>query len=146
MTRNIVLVDDHKIVRQGLKLLLETESDMHVIAEAGNGSEAAKIVAQVRPDILVTDIRMPGISGIELTKAVKNTSPETIVIVLSMFGEEIYVLEALKSGANGFVIKESSGDELISAIKHCDEGHFFVSESILTNRIKEMMRETSKEA
>ncbi len=145
MVKKIVLVDDHMILRQGLKLLLEADPDIKIIAEAGNGTEAAKIVAKLRPDILITDIRMPGMTGIELLKHVKKHTPETKVIVLSMFGDEVYVIESLKSGASGFVIKESSADDLISAIKHCNNGYCFVSRSILTNKIKKMLKEASKE-
>lgn len=136
MAVGIMLADDHTIFRQGLRLLLEGEPDMKVVAEVGSGTEAAEAMVRVRPDVLITDLRMPGLNGIELTKKVKKLSPETKVIILSMFGDKAYILRALENGAKGYVVKESSASELVLAIREALAGRCFVSESVMTDRIR----------
>ncbi len=140
MTTRIVLADDHKIVRQGLRFLLESESDLQVIAEAATGTEAAAIIQKEQPEVLVADIRMPGLTGIELVREIKKTSPKTVTVILSMFSDEAYIIEALRAGARGYVAKESSVEELVAAIRKAISGQVFVSGSAASKKVKALLK------
>jgi DNA-binding NarL/FixJ family response regulator len=126
----IVLADDHILVRQGLKRLLEDEPNFEVIGEVGDGDEAVEITSRLKPDILVTDLKMPRLDGIKVTQQVRRLSPNTRVIILSMYGVSLYVDAAFKAGACGYVIKKSSADGLIKAIRTVAAGKSYVSPSI----------------
>jgi two-component system response regulator NreC len=127
MTTTIMLADDHKIVRQGLRALLEAEPDLHLVGETGDGLEAVQLAERLCPDVLVLDLMMPGLGGLEVTLQVGKRSPQTRVIILSMHADEAYVLEALKNGAAGYVLKESSADELVQAVREVVAGRRFLS-------------------
>jgi len=127
VTTTIMLADDHKIVRQGLRALLEAEPDFHLVGEAGDGLEAVQLAARLCPDVLVLDLMMPGLGGLEVTLQVGKRSPQTRVIILSMHADEAYVLEALRNGAAGYVLKESSADELVQAVREVVAGRRFLS-------------------
>src|SRR5688572_802637 len=107
----IVLADDHAVVRQGLRKLLESELDCQVQGEASNGWEALKLVEQFKPRILIVDMVMGGLNGLEVIKRVRQSTPQTQIIVLSMHSDESYVREALRAGALGYVLKESKSNE-----------------------------------
>jgi two-component system response regulator NreC len=123
----IVLADDHCIVRQGLRALLAAEPGLRVVAEAADGLEALQIVERQRPQVLVLDLIMPSLNGIEVTRQVRQRSPETQVIILSMHSDEAYVLEALRAGAAGYVLKESPIDELLRAIDEVTQGRRYLA-------------------
>jgi DNA-binding NarL/FixJ family response regulator len=112
----IVLADDHKVVRQGLRKLLETEPGFRIIGEAGDGLEVTRLVEQLQPDVLVLDLMMPALNGLEITRQVRKHSRKTQVVILSMHKDESYVLEALKNGAAAYVLKDSSMEELVTAV------------------------------
>lgn len=116
MSVNILLVDDHPIVRHGLRTLLRGEAGFIVVGEASNGVEALQMLERLKPDVLIVDLIMPGVTGLEVVRQAKELSPNTRVIVLSMHENEAYVLEAMKSGAMGYVLKGSSSTELVQAI------------------------------
>jgi DNA-binding NarL/FixJ family response regulator len=122
-----MLADDHKIVRQGLRALLEAEPDFHLVGETGDGLEAVQLAERLCPDVLVLDLMMPGLGGLEVTLQVGKRSPQTRVIILSMHADEAYVLEALRNGAAGYVLKESSADELVQAVREVVAGRRFLS-------------------
>ncbi len=124
---SIVLADDHKIVRQGIKSLLEMEPDFRIIGEAGDGLEAVRCIENLHPDILVVDLSMPYLSGIEVIREIQKRSPKTGIIVLSMHSTEAYVLQALEAGAVGYVLKESGLDQLVHAIREAVAGHLYLS-------------------
>lgn len=130
---NIILADDHQVVRKGIKSLLGTEPDFNVIGEAGDGLETVKLVEQLEPEVLVLDLMMSGINGLEVTRQLSKKSPQTGIVILSMHSNEAYVLEALRSGAKGYIIKESPPDELIRAIREVASGRRYLS-SPLTER------------
>jgi NarL family two-component system response regulator LiaR len=135
----ILLVDDHALVREGTRRLLETEKDVEVVAEASSGEEAIELVRSLLPDIAVMDISMPGIGGIEATRAIKKNCPETAVLILSAYDDEPYLLALLDVGAAGFLLKNVHGQELIQAIRAVARG-----ESVLQPSIAEkMMRRLS---
>jgi DNA-binding NarL/FixJ family response regulator len=131
----IILADDHQVVRQGLRAVLEAESHFRVVGEAGNGLDAARLVERLQPDVLVIDLMMPGLNGLEVTRQVKKGSPKTHVIVLSMHKDESYVVEALKNGAVGYVVKDSSVDELFKAIREALAGRRYLSPPLSNSAI-----------
>jgi len=123
----IVLADDHQIVRQGLRARLEGERDLSVIGEAGNGLEAARLVERLRPNVLVLDLMIPELSGLEVTRQLKKRSPKTRVVILSMHSHESYVVEALRNGAAGYVLKDASAEELIKAVREAAANRRYLS-------------------
>lgn len=127
MSISIVLADDHHVVRQGLRALLEAEPHFFVKGEAGDGLTALQMVENLRPDILVLDLMMPGLNGLEVTRQATKLSPSTRIIILSMHAGEAYVLEALRNGAYGYVLKDSGADELVEAINTVMGGRRFLS-------------------
>lgn len=124
---NIILADDHHIVRQGLRHLLEAEADFCIVGEAADGLETVEMVEQLQPDILVLDLMMPGLGGLDVTRQVKQRVPDTSVIILSMYSTEAYVMEALKNGASGYVLKKSTGDDLVRAVREVTAGRRYLS-------------------
>lgn len=138
----IVLADDHHVVRQGIRSLLEGEPDFQVIGETADGLEVAQLVETLHPDILVLDLMMRDINGIDVTREVRKRWPSTGVVVLSMYGNEAYVLEALRAGAKAYVLKESSADELVRAIHEAAVGHRYLSSPLSEQAIKEYVRKT----
>ena len=113
----VLLADDHRIVREGLKSLLEAQDDMEVVAEAGDGRQALEMAAELEPDVVVMDVGMPQLNGIEATRRLMNDQPDTKVVALSMHSDRRYVAEALKAGASGYLLKDGAFEELISAIR-----------------------------
>jgi len=124
MTITILLVDDHHVVRQGLRSLLALETDFQVIAEASDGLEAVRTIDQLRPQVSIVDLMMPGLGGLEVTRQVCQW---TRVLILSMHDNEAYVMEALRNGAYGYVLKDSTAEELIWAVRVVAEGRRFLS-------------------
>jgi len=125
----IVLADDHHVVRQALKSLLETESGFEFVGEAGDGIEALKVVERLRPRILVCDLMMPGLNGLEVTRQVTKDT-KTRVIILSMHSSDAHVSEALKNGASGYVLKDAQASELVHAIREVAAGRRYLSKPL----------------
>ena len=123
----IVLADDHTIVRQGLRLLLEAEPDFVIVGEASDGLEVAGLIDRLRPDVLVLDLMMPGVNGLEVTRIVCQQFPETSVVILSMHADESYVLAALKNGAAAYVLKDAGADDLLQAVREVVQGRRYLS-------------------
>src|SRR5476651_496815 len=123
----IVLLEDHKIVRQGLKMLLNAEADFEVIGEAADGLEGMDMVRKLQPDVLVTDMSIPGLNGIEVVRTVKAEYPNIKTIVLSMHASEDFVLPAFAEGALGYVLKDSCADDLVNAIHQAFNGCRYLS-------------------
>jgi two-component system, NarL family, response regulator NreC len=127
MRVSIVLADDHQIVRKGLRALLEAEADFQIVGEASTGPETVQLVERLTPDILVLDLMMPGLNGLEVARQVRQQSPSTRVIVLSMHTNEAYVLQALKNGASGYVLKNADMAEIVQAIHQVIAGLRYLS-------------------
>ena len=123
----IVLADDHTIVRQGLRALLEAEMGISVVGEASDGLEVTALVERLRPDVLVLDVMMPGVNGLEVTWQVRQCAPETKIIILSMHANEAYVVAALRNGAHGYVVKDSSAVDLVQAVHNVIQGNRYLS-------------------
>lgn len=124
---DILLADDHHIVRQGLRALLESDSHFRLVGEAGDGIEAVRLTERLKPDVLITDVMMPGLNGLEVTRQVTKSVPRTRVIILSMYTNDAYVLEALKNGASGYVLKDSQASDLIQAVREVAAGRRYLS-------------------
>jgi DNA-binding NarL/FixJ family response regulator len=136
----IVLADDHHVVRQGLRSLLEAEPDFSVIDETGDGLEAAQLVERLQPDVLVLDLMMPGLNGLEVTRQVSQRSPRTQVVILSMHANEAHVLEALRAGAAAYVLKESTSAELVQAVREAVAGRRYLSPPLSERAIEIYMQ------
>ncbi len=126
----IMLADDHPVVRQGLRNLLETGTGFCIVGESGDGLETVQLAERLKPDVLITDIMMPGLTGMEIARQVRDRAPRTRVLVLSMYNNEAYVLEALKNGAAGFVLKDSAATELLHAVSKVAAGQRHLSEAL----------------
>jgi len=124
----IVVADDHSIFREGLQLLLKKEKTIELAGEAADGDALLALIAEVQPDVVVTDIDMPGKNGIEVTRILKQSHPSIGVIALTMFGEEHLVVDMMEAGANGYVLKESKKEEIIQAILTASEGGSYFCE------------------
>jgi two-component system response regulator NreC len=123
----VVLADDHVVVRNGLRLLLESDPEFVVVGEATNGIEALKLVKRRKPQVLIVDLVMPGMDGLETTRRISRLRLDTRVVILTMFGDEPYLLDALGSGASGYVVKESCADDLFQAIREVVAGRYYLS-------------------
>jgi DNA-binding NarL/FixJ family response regulator len=141
----LFLADDHPVVRVGLRTLLEREPDFSIIGESASGLQTVDLVKSLKPHILILDLMMPDMHGTEVTFLVKQYSPSTHVIILSMHSSEIYVLEALKRGASGYVLKDSTGSNLIQAIREVISGRRYLSPP-LSERSIETYAEVTKNA
>jgi len=139
-TIRIVLIDDHKLFREGVKRILEFESAFEVIAEGDDGGEAAKLVKENKPDVVLMDINMPGMNGLQSTADLVKYFPDTKVIILSIHDDESYVTQALKTGAQGYLLKEMDSDSLIEAIKVVHEGGSYLHPKVTHNLVKEYRR------
>jgi len=126
----ILLADDHAVVRQGLKALLEDEPDFSVLGEASTGLEAIRLCNELKPDIIVLDIMMDDLSGIEVARQVRDAMPRTEIVMLSMYGDKKHVLEALQAGAKGYVVKKSVSAELVQAVREVSVGHRYLGVSL----------------
>jgi two-component system, NarL family, response regulator NreC len=144
MTISILIADDHTILRQGLHARLSAEPDFTIVGEAGNGLQALEMVEALRPDIAVLDLGLPELHGLEVTREICQHNTHTRVVILSMHAKEAYVLEALKNGASGYVLKEASAQELVVAIRQAYQGKRFLSPP-LTERAIEAYVERAKD-
>ncbi len=140
MSITVFLADDHTMVRDGLRLLLETQADIKVVGEAGTGRETIRLVSKLSPAVVLMDIAMPELNGIEATHQIRETSPSVKVIILSMYSTTQHIFRALKAGARGYILKESAGSDVIKAVRAVHEGRIFfcrkISEVVVGDYIK----------
>lgn len=136
MPIRILIADDHEVVRDGVRALLEKQTDMAVIGEAADGRAAAQIAADLLPDVIVMDVGMPNLNGIDATRRILAAHPQIGVVMLSMHQDESYVLRSLKAGAKGYLLKESLRSDILEAIRAVAQGRSF-----LTRKISRMMQE-----
>lgn len=139
----IVLADDHPIVRRGLRAVLEAEKSFTLLGEVGDGLEAVRVVESLQPDILIADLMMPSLTGLEVTRQLKQRVPATKIIVLSMHATESYVLEALRNGADGYVLKDAAADELVMAIQAVLAGRRYLSSQLSERAIESYIQKAA---
>ncbi|WP_096226145.1 response regulator transcription factor [Geobacillus sp. FJAT-46040] len=144
MKTRIAIIDDHQLFREGIKRILEFEGDCEVVAEGSDGSEALSIVETYRPDLVLMDINMPDINGVEATKQLIEAYPDTKVVVLSIHDDENYVMRALQTGATGYLLKEMDADTLIEAVRIVAEGGSYLHPKVTHNLIREYRRLTTE--
>ncbi|MBV9505811.1 MAG: response regulator transcription factor [Acidobacteriia bacterium] len=126
----ILLADDHAVVRQGFKMILQSQPDMEIVGEAGNGREAIELSDKFKPDVVVMDVAMPELNGIEATRRVTAAAPHVRVIALSMHKDSVYVREVLRAGARGYLLKDSGSDDLVSAVRAVARGEGYLSPAV----------------
>jgi two-component system, NarL family, response regulator NreC len=136
----IVLADDHVVMRNGLRLLLERQASFEVVGEAVDGRQTMEICDKLRPEVLVLDIAMPNLNGIEAARQISAKWPQTAIVILSMHSDESYVLRALKAGARAYLLKDSAEADLINAIRAVSEGKAFFSPAISKMLVEDYMR------
>ena len=141
MPVSVMLADDHAVVRDGLRALLEGGNDLQVVGVAGNGREAVAEALRLRPDIVIMDIAMPELDGVEATRRIVERSPETRVLILSMYLSAEHIYRALQAGAQGYVLKESAGEEVVDAIRALRAGKRYLSHRITETVIDDYLRE-----
>jgi DNA-binding NarL/FixJ family response regulator len=139
---SVLLADDHVIVRQGLRSLLSTESDIEVVGEAGNGRQAVQLVQELRPDVVVMDIAMPVLNGLEATRQIIGDGLPAKVLILSSYADDEYVHQLTEAGASGYLVKHTAAVDLIKAVKEIAKGNAYFSPSIL-KRLLELYRESN---
>ena len=137
MPIKVFLADDHAVVRDGLRSLLETQAEITVVGEAANGRETLRQVKRLRPDVVIMDIAMPELNGIEATQQIRGSCPATRVVILSMHANKEHISRALKAGASGFVVKESAGKEVVDAVISVHSGHPYLSRRISETLIED---------
>jgi DNA-binding NarL/FixJ family response regulator len=136
----VFLCDDHRMVREGFRLLLETQPDIKVLGEAGNGREAVRQVVKLQPNVVLMDIAMPELNGIDATSQICQECPSTKVIILSMYSTTHHIFRALKSGARGYILKESAGDDVIKAVRAVQGGQVFLCSEISETVVGDYIR------
>lgn len=142
---SIVIIDDHQLFREGVKRILEFEKSFRVVAEGDDGTDAIELVERYRPDVVIMDINMPNMNGIEATKQLIDQFPDTHVIILSIHDDESYVQHALQTGAQGYLLKEMDADALVEAVKVVAEGGAYLHPKVTHNLVKEYRRLAAEE-
>ena len=130
MTISVFLADDHRVLRDGLRILLESQADIQVVGEAENGNKAIENILAIKPDVVVMDITMPELNGIEAAQIIHEDLPEIGIVILSIHSDLEHIFRALQAGAQGYILKESAGSEVISAVRSVFAGRRYLSPSI----------------
>jgi NarL family two-component system response regulator LiaR len=139
---NILLVDDHAILRDGLKNILSFEEDMKVTGEATSGEEALILTDQLSPDVIIMDINLPGINGVETTALIKSKKPDARILVLTMYTHDEYLLAALKAGADGYLLKDAPSEHVVDAIKAVSRGESMIAPRMTKKLVKMHLQQT----
>jgi DNA-binding NarL/FixJ family response regulator len=146
MAATVLLADDHQIVRQGLRLLLGTAPDVRLVGDCADGLEAVRLAERLRPDVLVLDLMLPGLNGLEVTRRVTHRPPRPRVVILSMYSNEAYVVEALKAGASAYVLKEAGAEQLLQAIRAVGKGQRYFSPPLSEEALDDYARRAGSSA
>jgi DNA-binding NarL/FixJ family response regulator len=141
----LLIADDHELFRRGLRMVLEDEDDIEVIDEAGDGEQAVEMAREHAPDVVVMDVRMPGLTGIQAARRIKEEEPGTKILVLTISDEEDDLYEAIKAGANGYLLKEISIDEIAHAVRSVHSGQSLISPSMASKLLDEFATMIKKE-
>jgi DNA-binding NarL/FixJ family response regulator len=145
----VLVVDDHNLVRQGIVAILKNQKDFLVVGEASDGSQAVKLANELQPDVIIMDISMPTLNGLEATFQIKRDLPAAKVLILTQYENEEYIMQIIKTGANGYILKSSVTDDLVNGIRALDRGEKFFSSSvskfILADYVKKISGEETKQ-
>ncbi|MCL4486660.1 MAG: response regulator transcription factor [Chloroflexi bacterium] len=139
MTIRVVIADDHSIVREGVRLLLEAQPDIQVVGEAADGNEAVDIIRQQLPDVAVMDIQMPNLNGLDATRAIKQEFPQVHILVLTMYESDEYFFQTLSAGASGYVLKKAASSDLMAAIRAVSQGNVFLYPSVARRLVSDYL-------
>jgi len=139
MPIKVMIVDDHNLVREGLKAVFDQGDEIEVVGEAGSGEQAIEMVDKVKPDVILMDISMPGMNGIQATKVIRESHPDAKIVILTMLDQEGYVYEAIKAGATGYMLKSTSSDDLVNAIQTVNEGKALLHPDATAQLLKEFV-------
>src|SRR5918997_1295296 len=142
----LVLADDHDLVREGIRAVLEGEPDLVVVGEAENGRIALEVCLKERPDLVLMDVRMPEMDGLAATRAIKERLPETSVVMVTMHESPDYLLEAIKAGAAGYILKDAAGERLVEAVRRTLEGEAPLSEGLAMQLLVRMVGQNGQRA
>ncbi|GER90742.1 DNA-binding response regulator [Dictyobacter vulcani] len=134
----VCIVDDHIVVRQGIQAFLATRTDIQVVGEAGSGAEALQLVTTLKPDVLLLDLAMPGLDGVETTQRVKKIHPQTYIVVLTSYAQDEYIFPAIRAGALSYLLKESAGEEIVNAIYKAARGEAILHPRVASRVIQEL--------
>ena len=137
----VAIADDHSVVRDGLRFLLEAEGDIEVVGGAGNGNEAVRMARQLSPDVVIMDVAMPQLNGVEATLSIHDACPSVQVLILSMHSTAEHIYRALQAGAAGYLLKESAGPEVVAAVRTVHAGRRYLSQKIAETVIDDYIRE-----
>jgi len=143
MTIRLVLVDDHTVVRTGLRMLLEAEQEVEIVGEAASGQEALRVVGQLKPDVVLMDIGLPDMSGIDATREIKRLHPRTMVVALTIHEDEEYFFKMLDAGANGYVPKRAAPEELLTAIRAAAKNEVYLYPSMAKLLVRDFLEHES---
>lgn len=132
----VLIADDHLVVREGLMVMLQSTGEFEVVGQALNGKEAIRLAEQLRPDVVLLDVQMPGVGGIEATRLIKERLPETQVVILSSFDQDEYIYQSVQAGAKGYVLKDSQLDELLNVVRAAARGESLLSSHVATRLVK----------
>jgi DNA-binding NarL/FixJ family response regulator len=138
-TMRVLIADDHGIVRSGLRMLLEQQPDIDVVAEAADGAEARDVAIRERPDLAILDVKMPKLTGLQATREIREHAPGVSVLILSMYDDERYLFEALKAGASGYVLKAQADVDLLEAVRAVERGEPFLTPEAQRALIKDVL-------
>ncbi|MEP0805382.1 MAG: response regulator transcription factor [Chloroflexota bacterium] len=144
-TIRLLLVDDHEVVRSGLRMLLENEADMEIVGEANTGRQALELVQALKPNVVIMDITLPDLSGIEVTRRIKAAHPETAVVALTIHEDQQYFFEMLQAGAAGYVPKRAAPDDLIAAIRAAHRGEVYLYPSLAKLLVGDFLSHSGEE-
>ncbi len=136
----ILLVEDQLLMRQGLKTILDLEAGLSVVGEAGDGATGIRLALELRPDIILMDVQLPGQSGVEATAAICAAWPQAKVIILTTFDRDDYIFQGIRAGAQGYLLKDTPADELISTLRRVHAGEAFIQPEIASRALRELMR------
>src|SRR5215212_6326460 len=144
-TIRVLMVDDHRMFLQGLRSLIEMESDIEVVGECTNGQDAVVAVQRLQPDVVLLDINMPGLDGVEVTRLINEQQPSTSVIILTMYREDAHVFHAIKNGARGYVLKDAETIEVVRAVRAVARGESIIDPVLATRVLTEFQRVWQKD-
>jgi len=134
----VLVVDDHPVVRQGLSAMLRWEPDLEIVGEAADGQEAVRLILRERPDVVLLDLRLPGLSGVEVMRQVRPTAPEVRFLVLTTYDTDMYIAPALAAGARGYLLKDATPDELMNGVRAVMQGHAALEPAVAARMLERM--------